>query len=234
MEECYHYELVGIQSQGRRNEQRSQLQGRSIQMYMAPNVTLYDKENEYEPLQINTPPASVKQSPTVWSPSGQQAHDQNSTGVIITDDLVKKKRGCIAVCIFFTTFGVFVFIALAIGALGLRGSSNAQLAIAKQSQDYTHLMEEISALKSVLSQLNLETKRNISRLSTSVYIASSSISRLSNSVYTASSRVYWNSYSFSSSASRLSKSLYTASSRANWNSYSVSRLSTSFARCTSC
>ena len=229
MEERYHYELVGIQSQGVRSEQISR--GRNNQMYMAPNVAQYDKENEYEPLQISALPASKRQSS-----SGQQAH-QGSAGVIVTNDLVKKKRGSIALCVLLTTFGVITFIALAIGTLGLRGSSSAQLATAKQSQDYAHLMEEISALKSVLSQLNLETKRNISRLSSSAYFASSSISQLSTSVYTASSRVSWNSYSvsrLSSNASRISRSVYTASSRAYWNSISVTQLSASFSRCTSC
>ena len=69
--------------------------------------------------------------------------------------------------------------------VGLRGSSNAQFIIARQSQDYTHLIEEISALKSVLSQLKYETNKNISRLSSSAYMA---FSRLSTSVYTASFR----------------------------------------------
>ena len=166
------YEFVSIQDQGASdNISRGTCIGN--QMYMAPNVAQYDRENEYEPLysQINILPASAKQSP-----SRQQEYQSNAE-VTATDDLVKKKRpGCIAVCIVLTTFGVIVFVALAVGALGLRGSSNAQFVIARQSQDYTHLMEEISALKSVLSQLKYETNKNISRLSSSAYMAFSQLS----------------------------------------------------------
>ena len=134
------YEFVSIQDQGASdNISRGTCIGNQI--YMTPNVAQYDRENEYEPLysQINILPASAKQSP-----SCQQEY-QNNAGVTATDDLVKKKRpgvtatddlvkkkrpGCIAVCIALTIFGVIVFIALAVGALGLRGSSNAQFIIA--------------------------------------------------------------------------------------------------------
>ena len=209
MEEYYHYELVGNKNQGGRREQRSR--SRTSNQYMAPNVALYDKESEYEPLQINTHTASTKQSPS----SGQQEYRISSnTGVMVTDDVVKKRRsGCIAVCVILTTFGVIVFIAIAVGALGLRGSSSAQLTVAKQSQDYTHLVEEISALKSVLSQLNLETKRNISRLSSSAYNVSSSISQ--------------NFYS----VSRLSFSANSLSTRAHCNSVCISQCFSQYTYC---
>ena len=202
---------------------------------MVPNAAQFYKENEYEQQrQISTLPASQKQSP-----SGPHASQR-----ILTNGRVNKRRGCITVCVFLTVLAVLTLTALAIGSLSFRASSNVQFAIADASQNYTYLMEEISAVKSLLSQLNLETERNISELddkiSSSGYSLSVSVSRLSTSahsaslsinfvgslphaVYTVSSRAYWNSYSIS----WLSTSLYTASSRVYWNSYSVSRLSTS-------
>ena len=53
-----------------------------------------------------------------------------------------------------------MFVALAIGALSLRGNSNTKMAGAQASQDYNNLMEEINALKSLISQLNVETQQN--------------------------------------------------------------------------
>ena len=50
-----------------------------------------------------------------------------------------------------TIFGVITIIALAIGALSLKRSSLAQHAIEDESRNYTQLVEEISALKSLLS-----------------------------------------------------------------------------------
>ena len=235
MEQCYEYDYVGNQNFEGRNKHR----GCINPVYMVPNPDLLDKDNEYEALQTNALP-SKKQSP---SEQLQHANQSDSPGG--TNNQGKctgKNRGCIGICILLTIIVVITLAALAIGALSLRGSSNAQLSSAQASQDYTHLMEEISALKSLLSQMSLETKRNISqldnRLSSSVYSLSSSASRLSTSAYVASSSI-----------NRLSTSVYIASSRAYWNSYSVSRisystvaplsssvfrLSTSLAFCTSC
>ena len=212
---------------------------------MVPNPEMLDKENEYEAIQTNTL-KSTKQ------PSSEQHTNQSINSARVTtskDDIVwyiGKRRGCIVICILMTVIAVITFVALAIGALSLRGNSTTQMASAQASQDYNNLMEELNALKSLISQLNLETQQNISqlhdrlslsgysfsvsasRLSTSAYSASLSINRLSTSVYTASSRVVWNSITISclsTSASRLSTSLHTASSRAYWNSYSISRMS---------
>ena len=236
MEERNEYDYVNTnQNMKGRYEQR----GCTNPVYTVANPDLLDKENEYELLQTNTLP-SKKQSPS------EQHTNQSTNSTGGTNRCIEKKRWCIAICILMTVVAVITLAALAVGALSLRGSSNAQLASAQGAQDYTYLMEEISALKSLLSQLNLETQQNISqlndklsfsgyalsvsasRLSTSAYSASSSIRRLSTTLYTASSRAYWNSYSvsrLSTSATRLSTSLYTASSRAYWNSYSVSRIS---------
>ena len=234
MEQCYEYDYVGNQNFEGRNKHR----GCINPVYMVPNPDLLDKDNEYEALQTNALP-SKKQSP-----SEQHANQSDSPGGTNNQGkCIGKNRGCIGICILLTIIVtvVITLAALAIGALSLRGSSNAQLSSAQASQHYTHLMEEISALKSLLSQMSLETKRNISqldnRLSSSVYSLSSSASRLSTSAYVASS------------INRLSTSVYIASSRAYWNSYSVSRisystiatlsssvfrLSTSLAFCTSC
>ena len=237
MEERNEYDYVNTnQNLKGRYEQR----GCTNPVYTVPNPDLLDKENEYELLQTNTLP-SKKQSPSEQH-KNQSTNSTGGTNIKGT----KIKRWCIAICILLTAVAVITLVALAVGALSLRGSSSAQMASAQGAQDYTYLMEEISALKSLLSQLNLETQRNISqledklsssgyflsvsasRLSTSAYSASSSISRLSTTVSTASSRANLNSYSIgrlSTSASWLSTSLYTASSRAYQNSYSISWIS---------
>jgi hypothetical protein len=242
MEERNEYDYVGTNQNLRvRYEQK----GCTNPVYAVPNPEMLDQENEYEALQTDTLKSSKQ-------PSRSEQHtnqDKNSARVTVTSKDVchtGTKRGCIVICILMTVMGVITFVALAIGALSMRGSSTAQLASAQASQDYTHLMEEISALKSFISQLNMETQQNLSKLhdrlsssgyslslsanslSNSAYLASLSINRLSTSVSTASSRASRNSYTasrLSSSAIRLSTSLFTASSRAYWNSYSISWMS---------
>ena len=221
---------------------RYELRGCTTPVYMVPNPDLLDKENVYEPVETNTQSRS--------KPSNEQRRANKSTTGCdhdSQDKCIQKNRGCIAICIIMTVVAIITLAALAIGALSLRGSSTAQLASVQRAQDYTHLLEEMSTLKSLVRQLNINTQQNISQLddrlsssaysfsmsasnlSTSAYLASSSISQLSTSVYTASSRASLNSYSvsrLSTSASWLSTSLYTASSRASWNSYSLSVMST--------
>ena len=242
MEERVEYDYVGTNQNLRvRYEQR----GCKNPVYMVPNPEMLDKENEYEKIQTNTI-ESTKQ------PSSEQQTNQskNSARVATSKDDIEwhigKRRGCIIICILMTVMAVIMFAALAIGALSLRGNSTTQMASAQASQDYKNLVEELNALKSLISQLNLETQQNISqlhdqlslsgylfsvsasRLSTSASSASSSINQLSTSVFTASTRAFWNSITISrlsTSASRLSTSLLTASSRAYWNSYSISRMS---------
>ena len=219
-------------------------QGCKNPVYMVPNPEILDKENEYEAIQTNTLESTKH-------PSSEQHTNQSKNSARVTtrkDDIechIGKRRGCIVICILMTVIAVITFVALAIGALSLRGNSTTQMASTQASQDYNNLMEELNALKSLIS---LETQQNISqlhdqlslsgylfsvsasRLSTSAYSASSSLNRLSTSVCTASSRAYWNSITvsrLSTSANQLSTSLRTASSRAYWNSITISRLSTS-------
>ena len=258
MEEYNEYDYVGTNQNLRgRYEQR----GCINPVYMVPNPDTLDKDNEYAALQTNTL-ESKKQSPS------EHHTDQNT--VTVADGVREKdvnkgiggKRGCIAICILMTVVAVITLVALAIGALSLRGTSDAQIESAQASQEYTHLMEEISTLKSFINQLSqLDDKLSssgysfsisASRLSTSAFSASSSIRQLSTSVSTASVSAYLNFHSasrLSSSASWLSTSLFIASSRASRNSYSVSwmshysvsrlstsvsRLSRSLASCSSC
>ena len=81
---------------------------------------------------------------------------------------------------------VLTFTAFAVGALGLKRSSFAQpnknnIAIVESPQNCTNLMEEISALRSLV-----ETQRNVSQLdnrySSSGYSLSISACRLVNSI----------------------------------------------------
>ena len=228
MEERVEYDYVGTNQNLR---VRYEQQGCKNPVYMVPNPEMLDKENEYEKIQTSTI-ESTKQ------PSSEQHTNRSTNSARVTtskNDIewhIGKRQGCIIICILMTVIAVITFIALAIGALSLRGNSTTQMASAQASQDYKNLVEELNALKSLISQLNLETQQNISQLhdqlSLSGYLFSVSASRLSTSVYTASTRTLWNSITIgrlSTSASRLSTSLLTASSRAYWNSYSISRMS---------
>ena len=225
---------------------RYELRGCTTPVYMVPNPDLLDKENEYELVETNTQSTWNKPSLTSEQCRANKStigYDHDSQ-----DKCIRKKRGCIAICIIMTVVAIITLAALAVGALSLRGSSTAQLASVQRAQDYSHLLEEMSALKRLVSQLNINTQRNISQLddrlsssayslslsannlSTSAYLA---ISRLSTSVYTASLMASWNSYSvsrLSTSASRMSASLSTASYRASLNLYSLSVMSVSTVR----
>ena len=91
-------------------------------VYMVPNPEMLDKENEYEAIQTNTL-KSTKQ------PSSKQHTNQSINSARVTtskDDIVwyiGKRRGCIVICILMTVIAVITFVALAIGALSLRGNS---------------------------------------------------------------------------------------------------------------
>ena len=232
------YDYVGT---NRSLKGRYELRGCTNPVYMVPNPDLLDKENEYEALQTNTQSRNKPSSEQCRANKSTTGYDHDSQ-----DKCIQKNSGCIAICIIMTVVAIITLTALAVGALSLRGNSTAQLASVQRAQDYSHLLEEMSALKRLVSQLNIETQQNISQLddrlsssgyslsmsanslSTSAYLASSSISQLSTSVYTASLMASLNSYSvsrLSTSASWMSTSLNTASSRAYWNSYSLSAMS---------
>jgi hypothetical protein len=101
----------------------------------------------------------------------------------------KKTRVWMTIVILLTVLAVFTVLALAVGALGLRETTNT-VTVAKETRNYTYLMEEISALKNVLVEMNFETQENISQLndrffssvSTSIDELQSSASQNSNSI----------------------------------------------------
>ena len=66
--------------------------------------------------------------------------------------VMKKSKACIATYIFLTALAVIVIIALVVGALGVRGSSKAQLAIDALEREITSVSNEMSELKSQLAQ----------------------------------------------------------------------------------
>ena len=144
MEDSNLYETVATHNQGASYERRG---GNDGKMYMVPNTARLDEENQYEELQIGTAP-SKKQS------ASQQCTSLGADlGVRTKDKVIEKKRGCIAICMLITVLAVITFTALAVGALSLKGSSKAQLAVdalTEESVNYTYLMDEISALKSLL------------------------------------------------------------------------------------
>ena len=166
-------------------------------------------------------------------------YEDFQTGNITTKEIdkqvkdTKKTRVWITISILLTGLAVLTFIALAIGALGLRQSSNTQPIIAERPQNYTYLIEEISALKSLL----VETQRNISqlddRLSSSGHSLLMSVSRLSNSadktqrnISQLDDRLSSSGHSLSMSASRLSNSADSAfSSIGHLSLTSISHLS---------
>ena len=143
-----------------------------------------------------------------------------------------------------TVLAVLTFIALAIGSLGLRESINTQFVTAKETRNYTYLMEEISALKSLLAQMNFETRENISQLDDRL---SSSAIRLSNSADSAFSSISHLSFTsvsqLSTMADQLSNSVSSVSTSVNQISISdiyslstsASKLSTAIGTsCTTC
>lgn len=101
------YEAVGIQNQGTRSKHRSRHVSENQVYYMMPNEAQFDKETEYDHLQIATPNAS------------------NNRGTKFSNDSEKRRRRHIAIFILLTIFGVITTIALAVGALGLKRSSLA-------------------------------------------------------------------------------------------------------------
>ena len=93
---------------------------------MVSNIAQLDKENEYvyEDFQMSTAPGKKQ-------PANQQCASWSTGAGIRTDDkVIKKKSGwCIAICILITVLAIIAFTALAVGALSLRGSTEAQLAV---------------------------------------------------------------------------------------------------------
>ncbi len=181
------YAAVGIANKGMRGS-RSYSESRVY--YKALNVVQFDRETEYDQLQIRTPTTGRnKRSQTEYDVSQSTS---SISGTKVSNGNMRSRRGCIAIFMLLTMFGIIAVVALAIGALGLERSLTAQHAIEEESRNYTHLMEEISALKVFLEQLNLETQANMSRLSDGL---SSSVDSLSSSVSLVSKTASQNSNS---------------------------------------
>ena len=133
-------------------------------VYMVMNAAQV-KSSEYETFQVgNTTPT-------------------DSEVIKKKDKDVKKTRVWMTIIILLTVLAVFTVIGLTVGALGLRGSSNIA---AKETRNYSYLMEEISALKCLLVEMKFETQRNISQLGDRLF---SSASRLTNSADSAFSSI---------------------------------------------
>lgn len=111
-----------------------------------------------------------------------QVGNTTQTEVIKTQTKdAKKPRVWITISILLTVLAVLTFIALAIGVLGLRGTMNT---ITKETvKNYTYLMEEISALRSLLVQINSETWKNISLLDDRFYSSASKLSDSADSAF---------------------------------------------------
>ena len=127
------YEIVGsCNQQGARNEQQTRYC--DSKMYMVPNSATFDDESQYEELQISTrPPVASKKKPVV--PPKQhtsQGVDSVTRQNIITNTAgnnneikgTQKRRGsgCIVIGMLLTVLAVIIIVALAVGALGFRGS----------------------------------------------------------------------------------------------------------------
>jgi hypothetical protein len=182
------YAAVGIANQGTRGS-RSYSESRVY--YKALNVVQFDRETEYDQLQIRTPTTGRnKISQTEYNVS-QSTSSISGTKFSNGNVNSRRSRGCIAIFMLLTVLGLFAVVALAIGALGLERSLTAQHAIEEASRNYTHLMEEISALKVFLEQLNLETQANMSQLSDGL----SSVNSLSSLVSSVSTKASSNSIS---------------------------------------
>ena len=112
-----------------------------------PNSATFDDESQYEELQISTrPPVASKKKPVVppkqhTSQSVDNVTRQNTiTNTAGNNNEIKgtqKRRGsgCIVIGMFLTVLAVIIIVALAVGALGFRGSSRAQLALDALEED---------------------------------------------------------------------------------------------------
>lgn len=179
------YASVGIENQGMRGSRRC---SENRVYYKALNTVQFDREMEYEHLQIGT------------SSTGKK--EKSYTG---SNGNVRNRRRHIAIFMLLTVFGVIAIVALAIAALGLKGSLTAQNAIEEELQNHTYLMEEISALKVFLDQLSHETQVNMSQLSDGL---SSSVNSLTSLASSASSKASQNSISISHLSRTVSKLSY--------------------------
>ena len=179
------YASVGIENQRMRGSRRC---SENRVYYKTLNAVQFDRETEYEHLQVGTAATGKK--------------EKSHTG---SNGNVKNRRRHFAIFMLLTVFGIIAIIALAIGALGLKGSLTAQNAIEEELRNHTYLMEEISALKVFLDQLSHETQVNMSQLSDGL---SSSVDSISNLASSASSKAYCNSISISSLSSTVSKLSY--------------------------
>ena len=241
------YKIVGSRNQqGARNEQQTRYC--DSKMYMVPNAAMFDDESQYEELQISTrPPVASKKKPVVppkqhTSQSIDSVTRQNTvTSTAGNNNEIKgtqKRRGsgCIVIGTFLTALAVFIIVTLAIGALGLRGSSRAQLALdalEEDTQNHTsYLLDEIRTLNSQLSQLHADTQSNISHVLNQLanqHQEMISVSRLLNSKF--NSQVTYSigqlSSSVSSQVRRITTSVTQLSRSASQVSTSVRQLSTS-------
>ena len=151
------------------------------EMYLAPLKSHQEKKNEYEKPQISAL-SLPKMRPPVYecaiNPHQNDPTDPGARGIQRELSKTKKKPvWLITACVLMTVFAVLSLIALAIGALSYtatqsNGSSSAQIgtgpmsgAVSGESLNNTYLLNEIRTLNILIGQLNLETQRNISQLS---------------------------------------------------------------------
>ena len=150
--------------------------GHDSKMYMVPLKSLQEEEeekSEYEQPQVSVLSLPKMTLPVYESTTAQHQNDQTER------EIAKKKKNplwFITICVLITVFAVVTLVALAIGALSFNsarqdGTSSTQLGdgamsgtISEESLNYTHLMNEISALNAFVGQLNSDTHRNFSQL----------------------------------------------------------------------
>ena len=172
-------------TQQRKGDQKDSCDG---EMYLVPLKSHQEKKNEYEQPQISAlslpkmrPPGPVYECTTNPHQNDHtEINDSGSGAREIQHEVLKMKKKSvwfITICVLMTVFGVLSLIALAIGALSYTatqssGSSSAQIgtgpmldAVSGELLNNTYLLNEIRTLNILVSQLNLETQRNISQLS---------------------------------------------------------------------
>ena len=238
------YETVQSRNQqGARNEQ--QIRYCDSKMYMVPNAAMLDDESQYEELQISTrPPVANKKKPVVVPPKQHTSQSVDSVtrqntltstagkNIEIKGTHKRRGSGCIVIGMLFTVLAVIIIVTLAVGALGFRGSSRAQIALdalEEYTQNHTsYLLDEIRTLNSQLAQLHADTQSNISHLLNQLanqHQEMISVSRLLNSKVTYS--IGQLSSSVSSQVRRITTSVSQISRSASQVSTSVRQLSTS-------
>ena len=229
------YDSAGNPDQERKGDQKGSYDS---EMYMVPLKSHQEEKNQYEQPQVSALSLPKMKLPTYEGTTiSENDHIELKEGI---QREVKKPVWFITMCVFITVFAVITIVALSIGALSLNTaqhdrSSSVQFGtgsalseseelidiLNELSSNYTHLLDEISALNNLLVQLHSDTQRNNSQLInqfanqhqviTSISHSLTSVVGIVRTVSTSVNGLANSAYRVSNSVSQLSTSVSTLS-----------------------